>query len=139
MTIAGPRVIEAMGEDYKLLQSFSIKNRYQMPFVAILAQAGWSIFLVLVSSFNEIIQYISISLSFFSMLTVLGIFFLRKNALPGEHFKTPLYPITPLVFILCTLWMMYYVAMEDYKIMIYSAATLIPGFLLYYASIKHQR
>jgi basic amino acid/polyamine antiporter, APA family len=139
MTIAGPRVIEAMGEDYQLLQSFSVKNRYQMPYVAILTQAGWAIFLVLVSSFKEIIQYISVSLSFFSMLTVFGIFFLRKKAVSGDHFKTPLYPITPIVFILCTLWMMYYVAVEDPKIIIYSAATLIPGLLVYSFAIRKQR
>jgi APA family basic amino acid/polyamine antiporter len=139
MTIAGPRVIEAMGEDYQLLQSFSVKNRYEMPYVAILTQAGWSIFLVLVSSFKEIIQYISVSLSFFSLLTVFGIFFLRKKSLQGDHFKTPGYPITPLVFIVCTLWMMYYVAMDDFKIMIYFATTLIPGLLLYYLAIKKQR
>jgi basic amino acid/polyamine antiporter, APA family len=138
MTIAGPRVIEAMGEDYKLLKSFSVKNRYHMPYVAILAQAGWSIFLVLVSSFKEIIQYISVSLSFFSMLTVFGIFFLRKNSTPGDHFKTPLYPVTPLVFILCTLWMIFYVAIEDYKIILYAAATMAPGLLLYFIAVKKQ-
>ena len=65
MTIAGPRVTEAMGEDYPLLKSFSVKNKFNMPYVAILAQAGWSVFLVIVSSFKEIIQYISVSLSIF--------------------------------------------------------------------------
>ena len=132
MTIAGPRVIEAMGEDYKLLQSFSVKNRYQMPYGAILAQTGWSIFLVLVSSFKEIIQYISVSLSFFSMLTVIGIFFLRRATTTTDHFKVPLYPITPLIFIICTSWMIYYVAIEDYKIILYSVATMVPGLVLYF-------
>ncbi len=140
MTIAGPRVIEAMGEDYTLLQSFSVKNRHQMPYVAILAQAGWSIFLVLVSSFKEIIQYISVSLSFFSMLTVFGIFFLRRNATSNDHFKTPFYPIPPIIFILCTTWMIYYVAAEDFKIILYSLGTMIPGFALYVAAARqHQR
>ncbi len=138
MTIAGPRVIEAIGEDYKLLQSFSVKNRYHMPYVAILAQAGWSIFLVLVSSFKEIIQYISVSLSFFSMLTVFGIFFLRKNPTQADHFKTRLYPFTPIVFILCTIWMIFYVAIEDYNIILYAAATMVPGLLLYFIAVKKQ-
>jgi len=79
MTIAGPRVTEAMGNDYGLLKSFSKKNKYDMPYLAILVQGAWSIFLVLVSSFKEIIQYISVSLSIFSMLTVIGIFWLRKQ------------------------------------------------------------
>lgn len=138
MTIAGPRVIEAMGEDYKLLQTFSAKNRYQMPYVAILAQAGWSVFLVLVSSFKEIIQYISVSLSFFSMLTVFGIFFLRNKKTGTDHFKTPLYPIPPLIFIICTVWMIYYVAVEDVKIILYSLGTMLPGYVLYLASARNQ-
>ena len=137
MTIAGPRVIEAMGEDYKLLQTFSVKNRYQMPYVAILAQAGWSIFLVLVSSFKEIIQYISVSLSFFSMLTVFGIFFLRKQSTTTDHFKTPFYPIPPLIFIICTTWMIYYVAAEDFKIILYSLGTMALGYILYIASSRY--
>ena len=132
MTIAGPRVTEAMGEDYKLLQSFSVKNRFQMPYLAILAQAGWSVFLVLVSSFKEIIQYISVSLSFFSMLTVFGIFFLRKKSNTTDHFKIPFYPLPPVIFILCTGWMIYYVAVEDFKIILYSLGTMIPGLVLYF-------
>ena len=138
MTIAGPRVIEAMGEDYKLLQSFSIRNKYQMPYVAILAQAGWSIFLVLVSSFKEIIQYISVSLSFFSMLTVFGIFFLRRKTINTDHFKIPGYPLPPLIFIVCTLWMMYYVAAEDFKIILYSIGTILIGLMLYFIAAKYK-
>jgi APA family basic amino acid/polyamine antiporter len=139
MTIAGPRVIEAMGEDYKLLQSFSVKNRYQMPYVALLSQAGWSIFLVLVSSFKEIIQYISVSLSFFSMLTVIGIFFLRKQSSVADSFKVPFFPIPPMIFIICTTWMIYYVAIEDPKILLLSAGTMIPGYLFYLASVRYSK
>jgi APA family basic amino acid/polyamine antiporter len=131
MTIAGPRVTEAMGEDYVLLKSFSAKNKYHMPYLAILIQAGWSIFLVLVSSFKEIIQYISVSLSIFTVLTVLGVFFLRKQKIANDHFKIPLYPLPPIIFIICTMWMIYYVAIEDFKIILYSLGTMVPGYLLY--------
>jgi basic amino acid/polyamine antiporter, APA family len=139
MTIAGPRVTEAMGEDYGLLKSFTVKNKYQMPYLAILAQAGWSIFLVLVSSFKEIIQYISVSLSIFSMITVIGIFWLRKQHTNADSYKVPFYPITPLIFVCCTLWMIYYVAAEDPKILIYSLATLIPGYLVYLLANRFNR
>jgi APA family basic amino acid/polyamine antiporter len=140
MTIAGPRVIEAMGEDYTLLKSFSKRNRYDMPYIAILAQAGWSIFLVLVSSFKEIIQYISVSLSFFSMMAVIGIFVLRRKSTSSETFKVPLYPIPPLILIICTCWMIYYVAVEDINIIIYAVASLVPGYLLFlFASRKNNQ
>ena len=139
MTIAGPRVTEAMGEDYGLLKSFTKKNKYEMPYLAILVQGAWAIFLVLVSSFKEIIQYISVSLSIFSMITVIGIFWLRKQHPQADSFKVPLYPITPLIFIGCTVWMIYYVADDDPKILIYSLATLIPGYILYLFANRYNR
>lgn len=133
MTIAGPRVLEAMGDDYPKLKTLATKNKYDMPYLAILAQAGWAIFLVLVSSFKEIIQYISISLSIFSMVTVLGIFFLRKQYKKEERpFQVPLYPLPPIIFTVCTCWMIYYVTADDPKIILYSLATMVPGLIVYF-------
>ena len=138
MTIAGPRVTEAMGEDYPALKKLSVRNRYDMPYGAVLLQAGWAIFLVLVSSFKEIIQYISISLSIFSMLTIAGIFILRKTH-KERPFHLPLFPLPPLIFILVTCWMIYYMFREDPKIIFYSLATIVPGAILYFsASKKHE-
>ncbi len=139
MTIAGPRVTEAMGEDYPIFVSLAKKNRFDMPYIAILVQAGWAIFLVMVSTFKEIIQYISVSLSIFSMLTVLGVFILRKRYPRSERpFQVPLYPLPPIVFTVCTCWMIYYVTSDDPKIILYSFATMIPGFILYYFATKNK-
>lgn len=139
MTIAGPRVTEAMGEDYRLLKLFTKKNKYDMPYLAILTQGAWAIFLVLVSSFKEIIQYISVSLSIFSMFTVIGIFWLRKQHRHADAYKVPFYPVTPLIFVSCTLWMIYYVASDDSKILIYALATLIPGLILFLLANRYNR
>jgi len=140
MTIAGPRVTEAMGADYPLLKNFSIKNRFDMPYVAILAQAGWAIFLVLVSSFKEIIQYISVSLSIFSMFTVLGVFVLRRQHKKEDRtYSLPLYPIPPLIFTACTCWMIWYMTKDDPRILLYSCLTMIPGLVLYFFASKKPR
>ncbi|MFM8912732.1 MAG: APC family permease, partial [Flammeovirgaceae bacterium] len=137
MTIAGPRVLEAMGDDYPRLKTFASKNKYDMPYLAILAQAAWSIFLVLVSSFKEIIQYISVSLSIFSMFTVIGIFFLRKQYKKSERpFQVPLYPLPPVIFTVCTSWMIYYVTVNDPWVILYSVGTMIPGLIVYFAVSK---
>ena len=137
ITIAGPRVTEAMGEDYPLLKGFSAKNKFNMPYLAILCQSAWAIFLVLVSSFKEIIQYISVSLSIFSMFTVLGLIVIRKKY-PREEgqFRVPLYPLPPIIFTLCTCWMIYYVTSADPYIILYSIATMVPGLILYAISEK---
>jgi basic amino acid/polyamine antiporter, APA family len=127
-------VLEAMGDDYPTLKKFASKNKFDMPYLAILVQAAWAIFLVLVSSFKEIIQYISISLSLFSMATVLGIFILRKKY-PKEKrpFQVPFYPLPPIIFTICTCWMIYYVTKNDPKIILYSLATMVPGLIIYFA------
>ncbi|MEJ0057548.1 MAG: amino acid permease [Bacteroidota bacterium] len=137
MTIAGPRITEAMGEDFPTFKKFAVKNRYNMPYGAILLQGGWSIFLVLVSSFKEIIQYISISLSIFSMLTVAGVFLLRRKE-KDQPFRLPLYPLPPVIFIVVTSWMIYYMFREDPKIIFYSLATMVPGAILYFSVNKKQ-
>lgn len=136
MTIAGSRVSEAMGEDYGGIKILAVKNRYEMPYWAVIIQAGWSIFLVSVGTFVEIVQYIAISLSFFSMLTVAGIFWLRKTH-SVRPFSVPGYPFPPLIYITATCWMIYYMFREDPMIIVYSVATMIPGAILHrYLAIR---
>jgi APA family basic amino acid/polyamine antiporter len=130
MTIAGPRVLEAMGEDYPRLKTFTSRNKYDMPYLAIIVQGGWSIFLVIVSSFKEIIQYISVSLSVFSMLTVIGIFIVRKK-FPDSSFRLPLYPLPPIFFIAVTCWMIYFEFTKNPMVIFYSAGTILSGLLVY--------
>jgi APA family basic amino acid/polyamine antiporter len=140
MTIAGPRVTEAMGIDYPIFNSFARKNSFEMPYLALLVQAGWSILLVLVSSFKEIIQYISISLSIFSMITVLAVFQLRRRYPDSERpFKMPLYPLPPIIFTACTCWMIFYVTNDDPKIILYSLGTMVPGLILYFVAAKNKK
>ncbi len=139
MTIAGPRVTEAMGQDYPRLQFFSRPNRFNMPYVAILFQLAWSVALVVVSSFQEIIQYISVSLSFFSMLTVLAIFRIRKTH-PASFttFRIPGYPLPPVLFVIVSAWMMVFVFTTNPVVLLYVAATLLPGVALYFWSAREK-
>lgn len=137
MTIAGSRVSEAMGEDYAPLKGLALKNKFDMPYWSILLQAAWSVFLVMVSSFVEIVQYISISLSIFSMLTVAGVFILRKKYKQGP-FRLPFFPWPPIIFIAVTCWMIYYMFREDPKIILYSLATMVPGAILYVSVLKNK-
>lgn len=138
MTIAGSRVSEAMGEDYEGLRILARKNRFGMPHWAVIIQAGWSVFLVSVSTFVEIVQYISISLSIFSMLTVAGIFKLRRTH-TVRPFQVPWYPLPPLIFIAVTSWMIYYMFREDPRIILWSVATMIPGAALHWVLRRNQR
>src|SRR5690606_11293582 len=106
MIIAGPRVTESMGKDYSLFSWLARKGKGGTPIFAIMLQGSFSILMVLISSFKDMIEYIGITLLFFSMLTVIGVFILRfKNPDMERPVKTWGYPITPIIFIVATCWM----------------------------------
>ena len=77
MFIAGPRVAEQIGNDYRLFHHLSKSNKKGAPVYAILCLLIISLSLVVFSSFKEIIEYISLTLALFSLLTVAGVFILR--------------------------------------------------------------
>ena len=139
MTIAGPRVGEAMGQDYPALGILSAKNRFEMPYLAILMQSAWAITLVFLGSFSEIIQYISVSLSWFTVFTVIGIFILRYRMRGHPRlFKVPGFPVPPIIFIVATLWMVSYVTINNPAIIIYSVGTVFVGLLLFFLASRKQ-
>lgn len=133
MIIAGPRVSEQIGNDFSFFKKIAVKNASGTPVYAILLQTLISIALVLFSSFQELIQTLGITLSFFSLLTVLGIFIIRKKySAEDRPVQTWGYPFTPILFILATLWMIFsFVLMDPVKIW-YAACAIIPGVVVYF-------
>ena len=105
----GPRVTMAMGEDAPLLRFFSRKSKNDVPAAAILLQLVVSSLLLLTQSFEKVLDFIQFSLSFCSFLAVLGVIKLRWThpKLPRPY-RTWGYPVTPLIFLAVTAFMMYY-------------------------------
>lgn len=137
MIIAGPRVMERVGQDYPVFFKLTRNSAGGTPVNAIILQSAIAVIMVLFSDLGSIIEYISITLLIFSLLTVLGVFLLRKKMPSVEKFKAPLYPITPIVFIIATLWMVVFFVMQKPMNLVYSIGTILVGLLLYiYASKK---
>jgi APA family basic amino acid/polyamine antiporter len=133
MFISGPRVTEQIGQDYPKLKLLSKKNERGAPYLSILALFIISGTLVVFSSFKEIIEYIGITLSMFSMLTVASVFIVRKRSDRPENVVRSIgYPITPILFILMTLWMIAYFVVLDPMTMVYSLLSLVPGVIVYF-------
>jgi len=133
MIIAGPRVTEQVGKDFSFFQRLSIKGKGGTPIYAIILQALIAITLVLFSTFQDLIQTLGITLSFFSLLSVLGIFILRKKYSSEERpVKTWGFPITPIIYIIATVWMIVSFAMIDPMKIWYSLIAIIPGILIYF-------
>jgi len=138
LTILGPRVYFAMAKDgnfFKFVSKVSLKS--QVPSYSIILQASIAIVLVLSGTFEQILTYMGFSLGLFPILAVIGIFKLRKNKL--SIYKSPLYPLIPLFFILVSISMLVLAYMErpvESSIAILTVVAGIPAYLLFQKKAK---
>jgi basic amino acid/polyamine antiporter, APA family len=134
----GPRVMMTMGEDIPALRVFSRKSTSGAPAYAILFQLAVACLLLFTRSFEAVLDFIQFSLLFCSFFTVLGVIKLRITSpeLPRPY-RAWGYPITPLVFLLVTAFMMYYLLTERPLQSFLGALMMISGLLIY--AIFHKR
>jgi APA family basic amino acid/polyamine antiporter len=100
MVLAGPRVLQTMGEDIPSLRPLAARNRRGAPTRAVLLQQGLAVALILTDSFEAVLTFAGFTLSLFALLTVAGLIRLRQREPELERpFRVPFYPLTPLVFV----------------------------------------
>ena len=100
MVLAGPRVLERIGEDLPSLRFLSVRNRRGAPTRAVLLQQGLALAFILTDSFEAVLTFAGFTLTLFAVLTVAGVFRLRwRGPGPARPFRVPVYPLPPLVFL----------------------------------------
>ena len=109
----GPRVMMTMGEDIPALRIFSRRSIDGAPVYAILFQLAVATLMLFTRSFEAVLDFVQFALLFCSFFTVLGVIKLRitQPNLPRPY-RAFGYPVTPVVFLLVTLFMMYYLAVD---------------------------
>lgn len=138
LLILGPRVTQAIADDYNPLRFLGIENRNGSPFYATMLLTFVALALIGTSTFEQIMTLIGFTLSMFTILSVTGVFILRyKMKKNGEDFyHTFGYPYIPLFFILVEGCMMVYVfANRPVQSLIGIGITLV-GLILYFVLIK---
>lgn len=134
MVMAGPRVYQAMGEDYKPLAWLRMRTRHGGPAVAVALQAAVAMLMAATASFEFILGYIGFTLSLFTGLTVLGLFVLRRREPHGKRpYRTWGYPLTPALFLLLSLWMVVHALWHRPLAAAAGMGTIVSGLLLYLA------
>ncbi len=109
----GPRVMMTMGEDIPALRVFARKSGQGAPAYAILFQLAVASMMLFTRSFEAVLDFIQFALLFCSFFTVLGVIKLRITRPDAPRpYRAWGYPITPLVFLLVTAFMMYYLLTE---------------------------
>ena len=137
MTIAGPRVLQVIGEDFKVLNILSIKRKDGIPSTAIYIQSLIAIIFILSSSFESILVFAGFTLALNSFVTVIAVFVLRSKQpnLPRPY-KTFGYPFTPLIYLALTGWTLYFVIINRPIEVLFSLGIILSGLIFYYISNK---
>ena len=140
MTWVGPRVAMVMGEDVKVMAALAVKSKGGVPVAALLFQLAVVIALLLTASFKPVLTYVQFSIQLCSFLAVLGVIVLRftQPDLPRPY-RTWGYPVTPVLFLVLSAWMMYYIVKESCEPSLYGLGTLLLGLLIYFVSPKTTR
>ena len=137
MTLAGPRVLQVIGEDFPVLDRLSRTNRDGLPYVAIWTQSVLTILFILTSGFESILVFAGFTLALNSFATVLGVFVLRwrQPDLPRPY-RTFGYPLTPIVYLLLTGWTLGYVLYSRPAEGAFGLAVIASGAIVYVLSAR---
>ena len=105
----GPRIIQAIGEDYDKLSFLSEQNQNGVPFNAFIVQLVISLGFILSSTFEEVVLYTGIILIITTSVTVCSLIYLRlKEPDLNRPYKVWGYPYTPFIFIILNTWILVY-------------------------------
>jgi len=137
MVMAGPRVSQAMGTDMKSLSFLSKTTKNHTPLNATFFQCIISLFFIFTATFSQVITYIGFTLMLFTFLTVFGLFIIRiKKMNTVDSFRTPLYPITPILFLIFNSWLLYFGFTQKPVESLVGVGTVLLGLVVYFIGRK---
>jgi APA family basic amino acid/polyamine antiporter len=100
LILAGARVYYAMARDGLFFQRAGTLNTKAVPSVALVVQGVWASLLCLSGTYGDLLDYVIFAVLVFYVLTVIGIFVLRKKKPDAERpYKAFAYPVLPAVYV----------------------------------------
>jgi APA family basic amino acid/polyamine antiporter len=101
MTLAGARVYYAMALDGLFFKSVGkLDPKRHTPVVSLVVQCIWACFLTLTGTYSDLLDYIIFAVLLFYMLTIAGLFMLRRKRPDAERpYRALGYPVLPALYI----------------------------------------
>ena len=128
----GPRVIQAIGKDYDLLNILSKTNAQGIPVYGYLFQYVISLIFIITSSFKQVVLYTGITLILTTTLTVISLIYLRiKNPKLIRPYKVWGYPWTSVIFIVLNIWVLIYTFKLQTLESLVGLGLMVIGFVIY--------
>jgi APA family basic amino acid/polyamine antiporter len=137
MVMAGPRVLQVIGQDFNAFRLLARTNRHGVPFVAVVLQSVLALVFIVTASFQSILVFAGFTLGLNTFFSVLGVFVLRlrRPDLPRPY-RVALYPLPPLIFLGFTGWTLTYILLERPVEALFGLAIVVSGALFYLLTVK---
>jgi APA family basic amino acid/polyamine antiporter len=125
LILAGARVYYAMAKDGLFFsRAGEVHPKYRTPVFALMVQLAWIILLSLSGSYGQLLDYIIFAVLIFYILTIAGLFRLRKTQPDAERpYRAIGYPVLPAVYILMALFI-------DVVLLLYKPQYTWPGLII---------
>lgn len=137
--MSAPRVYFAMARDGLFIQAAAaIHPRFETPARAIVLQAVLASLLVALGTFNEIVSYFVFVVVVFIGLTVAALFTMRHREPNRAGYRTPGYPVTPVVFLLLILLMLVLLGSNNPRQALLGVAVVALGLPVYYLFVRNK-
>lgn len=130
--MAGPRVYEAMGVDYRRLAVLARRSDRGGPVGAVVLQGTIALAMLLTSTFEALLTFIGFTLSLASGLAVVGVIVLRRREPDLRRpYRTWGYPVTPLLFVALSAWMVVHAITERPVVAAAGGLTIVSGLVVH--------
>jgi APA family basic amino acid/polyamine antiporter len=106
LTLAGARVYYAMAKDRLFFSKVGKVNpKYHTPAVSLMVQAVWASLLTMSGTYNQLLDYVIFAVLLFYILTILGLFRLRRTRPDAPRpYRAWGYPVVPVLYIALALF-----------------------------------
>ena len=113
MIMAGPRVLQVIGEDFHAFRLLARTSAQGLPSVAVASQSLLTLVFIWTASFQSILVFAGFTLGLSTLLTVAGLLVLRLREpdLPRPY-RLGAYPLPALVYLAITGWTLAYILLE---------------------------
>jgi APA family basic amino acid/polyamine antiporter len=140
MVLAGPRVLQVMGQDFRAFRVLARTNRDGVPYLAVLLQSTLALAFILTASFESILVFAGFTLGLNTFFTVLGVVVLRlrRPELPRPY-RVFLYPLPVIVFLGITGWTLTFILRQRPEEGLWGLAIVATGALFYLLTARFGR
>jgi basic amino acid/polyamine antiporter, APA family len=140
MVMAGPRVLQVIGQDFPAFRLLARTNRHGLPAVAVALQASLALAFILTASFESILVFAGFTLGLNTFFAVLGVFVLRwRQPDLARPFRLPLFPLPALVYLGFTGWTLSFILLQRPLEGLWGLAIVASGAVFYAVTVRAGR